>query len=273
MPTPKTPLEEVPVEWADEWICLESAENRTALREAGYRWRVVPPDDGAEPTGLIEVVLPEVLERESWTIYRPILVDPHDPWSDYVDVREIPQDVVGLPYWIHRRAEKFADYEAKKASGAHMTKKPPHLPTRCTAVKRDGTRCWSWASDRAGNGKCRAHNPKAFRAADKGYSIMVARMKMEQAAPDMADTLEELAREATSEQVRLKAAESILDRVGVSGSTDINVNGSIEVEHSAAEIVRGRIEAIAKRLEPPADDQDTETVEGEIVEEPVKRGA
>lgn len=266
------PLSELAVDWIDEWICLESADNREALRDAGYRWRPVPPEDDNMPTGLMEVILPETEIRKKWDLYKDMLATPGDPWSDYMDPRELPDDVEGVPYWIHRRVQKYHEWEEKSAAG--KTRKPaPHLPTRCTATKRDGTRCWSWCADKDSEGICRAHAPAVFRANDMGHQIMLAKIKMNQAAPAMADVLEELALGAVSEQVRLKAAETILDRVGVSASSEININGNLEVQHSAADAVKERLAVMVKRMKPEEieaaeeDSSSSSTVTGEIVEE------
>lgn len=245
----KTPLDELEIDWVDEWVCEDSSENRRALREGNRTWVIVKPDDGGDPTGLIEVWRPEIHDKYNWDRMRGVLVDPKDPWSDYIPVLEIPPETTGLTYWIHSRAEKIRKYDEQVEAGVRKTKKRPYEPTRCTSIKRDGSRCWGWATDEKTNGHCRAHAPGAMLAAERGHSLMVARLKLEKNAPRMADILEELAETSSSDQVRLKAAETILDRAGLGTSSDLNVNGSVEIEGGAATVVRERLDSMIKRLE------------------------
>jgi hypothetical protein len=287
---PKLALRELPIEWVEDRVCEETFENRRLLRENGHRWRPVPPDpDSGMPSGLIEVPDP-VAEQESALVrHAPVLVDPRDPWSDFVDVRELPVDATGVPYWIHRKAEQWHEWNASEGKpvepgtagrgvvAKRNAGKEPHLPTRCTAVKKDGTRCWAWAVDKANDGKCRAHAPGAALQANMGHQIALAKVKVMQAMPAMADALEELALTAASEQVRLKAVTEMMDRGGVNAQTDINVTGGIQLEKDPAAEIRERLAGLASRLAPAAPSpeaghaadspDDGDVVDAEIVEE------
>lgn len=258
----RVPLAELPVDWVEPGVCEETFENRRALRDGGWRWRVAPddPETGA-PSGLIEVVTPESLMQSAHDRHRDCLADPRDPWSDYVDPRHLPLDATGVPYWIHRRAERYAEWEASEGkpvepgtagrgtvAKAHKGTEP-YLPRRCDAIKKDGTRCWAWAVDRANEGKCRAHAPGAALQANMGHQIALAKVKVMQAMPAMVDELEGLALNAASEQVRLKAITEMMDRGGVNAQTDINLSGGVDLSGpSPAEQVRERLENLAERL-------------------------
>lgn len=280
---PKLALRELPIEWVEDRVCEENFENRRLLRENGHRWRPVPPDpDTGMPSGLIEVPDPVAEQESALARHAAILVNPRDPWSDFVDVREIPIDATGVPYWIHRKAEQWHEWNASEGKPVEpgtagkgvvakaKAGKEPHLPTRCTAVKKDGTRCWAWAVDKANDGKCRAHAPGAALAANMGHQIALSRVKLMQAAPAMVDILEELATTAAAEQVRLKASTEILDRAGVSSSTDINITGAIAVEADPATVIRDRLSSLAGRLtkaDEHAADSDEDVVDAEVAED------
>ena len=256
----KVPLEHLDIEWVEPRVCAETFENRKALRDGGWQWRPIPPDaDTGMPSGLIEVPDPTRQQQTQHVAHMDILVNPKDPWSDFVDVREIPMDATGVPYWIHRRAEKWDAWNestgkpvppgtagkgvvAKKHAG-----KEPFLPTRCKAIKKDGTRCWGWAAEAATDGHCRAHAPGAALAANMGHNIMLAKVKIMQAMPAMADALEELATSAASEQVRLKAITEMMDRGGVNASTEISI-GVTDTDDDPADVVRKRLATLAERL-------------------------
>ena len=293
-PEEKAPLETLAIEWVDEWVCAETFDNRQALRKAGWSWLVVPPGEDGHPSGLIEVATVDAKNFRDFEKFRHLLENKNDPWSEYVDPRELYErtDATNVPFWIHRRVEKWVEWNDKHGDRAHEAgvvspdgmgterspakkggRKEPYLPRRCISTKRDGSRCWGWAASHEGDGRCRAHAPGAYLAQNQGHQIALARMKMIQAAPAMADVLEELATEAASEQVRLKAAESILDRSGVSTTSDINVNFGVKDERDPAQVVQDRLSelagrlAAAKELEIRAvEKEETDMVEAEIVE-------
>lgn len=254
------PLDRLPIEWIEDRVCEETFENRRTLREGGWRWKIVPPDpDTGMPSGLITVPDP-VLEQASELARRAdYLKDPRDPWSDYVDVREMSPHTVGVPYWIHKRADSWKAWNESTGlaippghagkgvvAKAHAGKEP-YLPVRCKSTKKDGTRCWGWAVDKANEERCRSHAPGAALASNQGHNIMLAKVKIMQAMPAMADALEELATSAASEQVRLKAITEMMDRGGVNAATDINFGVNDSNGPSSAEIVRERLSDMARK--------------------------
>lgn len=272
--------EDLPIEWVDTDVCADEFENRRLLRTANLRWKVVPPGEDGMPSGLVEVVDPDRENSRKQEAYRDLLSNPRDAWSDFVDVRELPPDAAGVPYWIHRRAEAHRRWEATPrlpgSKGGKGGGQEPYLPVRCETVKSDGTRCWAWAADKANEGRCRAHAPGAALAANMGHQIALAKVKIMQAMPAMVDELEDLALNAASEQVKLKAVTEMMDRGGVNSSTDINMTGGLEVSHSPAEEIRSRLDSLAERLAAgarvraeleAAQEGSADVVDGEVVPE------
>lgn len=255
------PLDRLDIEWIEPRICEETYANRQELRRGGWRWKNIPPNpETGMPSGLIEVPDPEAAMQTELARRADYLVDSRDPWSDYVDVRHLPLDCVGVPYWIHKRAEAWEKWnksegkpvEPGTAGKGVVTKKhagkEPFLPVRCKAIKKDGTRCWAWSADRASEGYCRSHSPGAALAANQGHQIMLAKVKIMQAMPAMADALEHLALNASSEQVQLKAITEMMDRGGVNASTDINLTGNgPDGALDPAAVIRERLEEMGKR--------------------------
>jgi hypothetical protein len=253
-------LNAIGVEAVDDGICEDTFENRRLLREAKMKWRIVD-GGGDSATGLIEAVHDANLEAGNQARFdrlQMILVDQTDPWSDYVPADEYPIDMVGIPYWVHRRVEKHnVDKEAGK-NPASWTE----LPTRCKHVKRDGTRCWAWCFDRTSNGRCRMHAPGAALAENMGVQLTAARVKIMQALPAMADQLEDLALHAASEQVKLKATTEMMDRAGLRGGAEIEISGQLTTTADPSIVLRERLDTLRERLE-PAD----ETITVEVLEE------
>lgn len=273
-PREQLPLDSLPIEWVEPRVCEETFDNRRLLRENGHRWRPVPPDPATGiPSGLIEVPDPAVTQRAMIESHRDLLVDPRDPWSDYVDCRELPADATGAPFWIHRKAEQWREWDERQRLPGSRRSREPHLPTRCASIKKDGTRCWAWAADAANDGHCRAHAPGAALAANMGHQIALAKVKVMQAMPAMADALEELALTAASEQVRLKAVTEMMDRGGVTASTDVHISGGVTVERDPAVEIRERLAGLAERLAQAPELAAPGVVEGEVLADGKPEGA
>jgi hypothetical protein len=78
-------------------------------------------------------------------------------------------------------------------------------------------------------------------------NVEIARQKISQASSYAVDVLEELMETAVSEPVKLKAATEILDRAGVRGGMELNVDIKT-TDRSPAEILAerlARLEAVA----------------------------
>jgi hypothetical protein len=135
----------------------------------------------------------------------------------------------------------------EQEEGGPKTEKraPLGLPGRCRMVKTDATRCQLWNSGRIkDDGLCRIHLGSTRRTAN---NVEVARQKISQASSYAVDVLEDLMESAISEPVKLKAATEILDRAGVRGGMELNIDVRT-TDRSPAEILAerlARLEAVA----------------------------
>lgn len=109
---------------------------------------------------------------------------------------------------------------------------------RCTTIKKDGTRCKAWSL--RGATVCIAHGarlPNVHKNAEA--RIEAARLRIIENADMAVNVLEELMQPGTAESIRLKASTEILDRAGVRGGYEIQVDGEVTVSPA---------DEIAKRL-------------------------
>lgn len=182
---------------------------------------------------------------------------PRDPFNDG-DI-----DTSAGPGWTFPSAEGYEiDPDWKP------TPKSPLPSQRCYYVRPDGTQCKRFALKGTGlNGTkpvCPTHGGNL--PSVKAYAeslVLSARMTLIDNADLAVDTLLGLLQPGTADAVRLKAAESVLDRVGIKGAPDFTV----EVEHkvSASEEINKRLSSIATRLAPkPEEPEDL----GEVIDEP-----
>jgi hypothetical protein len=147
-------------------------------------------------------------------------------------------------------------------------KQPAALPHRCRQVKDDGIRCMLWSSGRPkDDGLCRVH----LRTVRKpGADVERARLKLAQSAPHAVDVLEELMENAESEPVKLKAATEILDRAGVKGGYEFDINVEVTDARPAAQVISERLAkladgaAVVQQMLVAAEE---DIVDGEVVEE------
>lgn len=131
----------------------------------------------------------------------------------------------------------------------------PMHSTRCTATAhRTGERCRRWAV--IGFTKCEKHSGYGRLANLAQYRERVlerARLDLLRTAPFAVEALAELAKDDTiNPAVRLKASTEVLDRVGVRGGTevDVNVSGG-DGELSPADVIRARLDRLAALAAPP----------------------
>lgn len=262
-------------------VCEDNYENRSVLRRAKLSWQSVYDQSGV-PTGMIAALSAEALrERRVLSIAEkvPLLMDPDNKNSDYVTGLALLLDDKALkitPPWVVGATRAW---QAEQEAGGPPTvrRQPKGLPHRCRMMKSDGIRCLLWASGRIkDDGLCRIH----LRSIRKpGEDVERARRKLIQAAPYAVDVLEDLMENAESEPVRLKASTEILDRAGVRGGQDLNVEVEVSMSRPAAQVIAERLarladgaSAIAARvqaLETPdiTDEPDEDIEEAEIVED------
>lgn len=144
---------------------------------------------------------------------------------------------------------------------------------RCTHERDDGTRCKNFGVRGTGfNGTpsmCFIHGGSLPNVKKKAEAtLLVARMRLVENTGMALDTLFELTKPGTAENIRLKAATEILDRSGIKGGMDINVEVTQNV--SLAEDIGKRLEIMRQRQLASAAEAAAELIdEGEqTVDEP-----
>jgi hypothetical protein len=262
-------------------VCEDTYENRNILRRANLRFQAVY-DVSGRATNLISTFTKDsIIERRILSLAekRPLLVDPDNRNSDYLTgVDLILEESVHemVPPWVLGATRGWI---AEQNAGGPISNKrePKGLPHRCRIIKQtDGIRCMLWGSGRRkDDGVCRIHLRTGRTA---GESVERARRKLVQAAPYAVDVLEELMDAAESEPVRLKASTEILDRAGIRGGQDINIEMEVTDARPAAQIVMERLQRLAEgaaavqaRLEID-NNTDGEIVDAEVIEESPEPG-
>lgn len=132
---------------------------------------------------------------------------------------------------------------------------------RCVKYGEDGLRCGNWSI--RGGTVCSRHGgglPSVRKSAEA--VLEAARNGLVGAVPTALDTLVELTGVGNPEGVRLKAAESLLDRAGIKGGIEIEVN--VGVKTDATEQIMGRLASIAGRNAIDVDD-DGDIVDAEVI--------
>lgn len=228
----------------DRGVCEDTFENRNVLRQAGLTWDYVY-DHLGHSTGLISARSKESLRERrlvNFSERRPLLTDPTTNNSDFLTGLDLIVDATACkmtPPWVVAATRAYL----KEQEDGTVTERraPKGLPHRCKVVKSDGIRCLMWSSGRLkDDGACRYHLKFSRKP---GGDIERARQKIVQSAPYAVEVLEELMQDAQSEAVRLKASTEVLDRAGVRGGIEVNV----EVENIGLqphEIIAQRLESL-----------------------------
>jgi hypothetical protein len=131
--------------------------------------------------------------------------------------------------------------------GWKPTVQQPVPVVRCVIIKKDGNRCGRWSM--RGMTKCYAHGRRelAFPNVQKHKEAVIeaARMRLLDASDEAVDTLEQLLQPGTSEGIRLKAATEILDRNGIRGGFEVDVQ--VETKEDPAELLTKRLNQLRER--------------------------
>lgn len=155
--------------------------------------------------------------------------------------------------------------------GWKPTLRKPIPVTRCVVIKKSGDRCGRWSM--RGMTKCYSHGKKELNfpnvKAHKEAVLEAARMRMLDASDDAVDTLEQLLQPGTAEGIRLKAATEILDRNGVRGGFEIDLE--VGTKEDAASMLTRRLKTLQDRsaarqmAEDSDSDDDDAIIDGEVV--------
>jgi len=243
-------LEELGIIEIERGICEDTFENRAVLRRSMLKWSPVFDDQTGAATNLIITrSIEQDKERALISINnkKQLLSDPGNINSDFLSGLDLLLDDDALkisPPWVVGATRNWL--KEQEQGGPKSDKRAPlGLPGRCRLIKTDGTRCQLWNSGRVkDDGLCRIHLGSTRRTAN---NVEIARQKISQASSYAVDVLEELMETAISEPVKLKAATEILDRAGVRGGMELNIDIK-NTDRSPAEILAerlARLEAVA----------------------------
>lgn len=240
------------IEEYDNGICEDNFRNRTILRKNKLSWHPIFDREG-NPTGRIEAMSAEMQTNQALDGIenrRSILVDPKNKNSDYLsglDLLYAPgvEDLVAP--WVIHATRDYDDILDRRDANPEKKIRPAlvDFPRRCRYVKSNGVRCLLWTAGRnSDDGLCRTH--LGSKNADAGAgAVNRARQRIMQAAPYAVDIMEEMAMHATSEIVRQRAAEQILDRAGVRGGVEIEHKGEVEIK-PAKDMLAERLKILAE---------------------------
>jgi hypothetical protein len=245
-------LEELGILEIERGICEDTFENRALLRRSMLKWSPVFDDQTGAATNLIIArSIEQDKERALISINnkRQLLSDPGNVNSDFLSGLDLLLDDEAIkisPPWVVGATRNWL--KEQEDGGPKSAKRAPlGLPGRCRMTKTDGTRCQLWNSGRIkDDGLCRIHLGSTRRTAN---NVEIARQKISQASSYAVDVLEELMETAISEPVKLKAATEILDRAGVRGGMELNIDVKT-TDRSPAEILAerlARLEAVASK--------------------------
>ena len=236
-------LEELGIIEIERGICEDTFENRAILRRSMLKWSPVFDDQTGAATNLIIArSIEQDKERALISINnkRQLLSDPGNVNSDFLTGLDLLLDDEALkisPPWVVGATRNWL--KEQEQGGPKSEKRAPlGLPGRCRMTKTDGTRCQLWNSGRIkDDGLCRIHLGSTRRTAN---NVEIARQKISQASSYAVDVLEDLMETAISEPVKLKAATEILDRAGVRGGMELNIDVKT-TDRSPAEILAERL--------------------------------
>jgi hypothetical protein len=121
---------------------------------------------------------------------------------------------------------------------------------RCTHVRDDDSRCKNFGVRGTGfNGTpsmCFIHGGSLPNVKAKAEAtLLVARMRLVENTGMALDTLFALTKPGTADNIRLKASTEILDRAGIKGGFDVNVE--VQASQSMAEDIGKKLEIMRQR--------------------------
>jgi hypothetical protein len=251
-------LEELGIIEIERGICQDTFDNRAILRRSMLKWSPVFDDQTGAATNLIIArSIEQDKERALISINnkKQLLSDPGNVNSDFLSGLDLLLDDEALkisPPWVVGATRNWLK-EQEQGGPKSPKRSPLGLPGRCRLTKTDGTRCQLWNSGRIkDDGLCRIHLGSTRRTAN---NVEIARLKISQASSYAVDVLEELMETAVSEPVKLKAATEILDRAGVRGGMELNIDVKT-TDRSPAEVLAERL----ARLEAVASERTTQLV-------------
>lgn len=175
------------------------------------------------------------------------------------------------PKLPHRREENtFVRAENYSLEGWKPTAAKPLPSLRCYIIKKNGEQCKNFAilgtgiGDTKGGPTCKKHAPLPVVQEKAEKRVQQARMAILGMTKDAAKVVEELMMFGTQENVRLAAANSILDRAGLKSAVEVNVN----VEHTVSpmDAINEKLKIIASHNKPKESEETDIIDEGEQID-------
>lgn len=275
-------LTEWGIEEVERGVCEDTAENRKIIRQNKARANTVFDSNGM-PTPYIQVVSAEMYAAAQALSKANLLSDPDDVNSDFLSGLKLllAEDAKSIaPTWVINTTRTYMrQQEQRRSLGADaelLQTRLVQVPTRCSTVKSDGTRCWGWsngASEMAG--MCRVHARRANRSPAHAMSTaQVMRNRLQSGAPDMLNKLEIMS-ENEDARVALSAMRDWLDRAGYKAVDYTETKVEVVVSDAADEVkkrlkkLRDGQEEKAKLLKQIKDAQEGngEIVDAEVVDD------
>ncbi|UDL16694.1 hypothetical protein SEA_ATUIN_1 [Arthrobacter phage Atuin] len=147
-------------------------------------------------------------------------------------------------------------------AGWKPTAAEPVPVVRCHGIaSTTGERCKRWSL--RGTTVCRKHGAQLQNVRDHADAVVEsARLQILGMADDAVDVLADLIKTGVRDDIRLKAAESILNRSGIKDAIEMKVE--VKTNNSAAEDIQKKLAVMAERMTPKEDPEDL----GEILDEP-----
>lgn len=178
-----------------------------------------------------------------------VAYEANDPTMAEPTVEEL--DAVDV-MWMERLSKPF-----------RPTERQPFRPVRCTGSVRNGPRAGRQCplTSILGSNVCHVHGaqlPPVRKAA--AARVEAARLRLYTYGDEAVDTIEDLMANSQSDAVRLKAATEVLDRIGVRGGVEVDVQ--VEAGVNPAQVLRDKLATTRARVidvspTPPADVRDT----------------
>ena len=156
----------------------------------------------------------------------------------------LPDDFGGVPLTV-------------PAGWKRATLGAPVPVVRCTYIfpdthARPGEQCKRWSL--RGTVKCIKHGGQLPGVREHSEAVVEsARLRLIGATDEAVDWLLDLAERSTSDAVRLKATTEVLDRAGVRGGVEVDVN--VSESQNPGDVLRERLEQLKKR-----------TIEGQLAD-------
>lgn len=158
--------------------------------------------------------------------------------------------------------------------GWKPTAAEPLPVVRCVQIKKDGQRCARWSL--RGTDRCVKHGGQLPNVKGNAEAkVEAARMRLVENLDLAVDVLEDLMQPGTAEAIRLKAAESVMDRTGLRGGFEVQIDAEVTV--NPADTVKERLAKLSAGAQAVAEmqskaraqrDDDDDIIDAEVVPEP-----